>query len=188
MTVIDGVGFGPLSDLIGEWKGDEGVDVAPDPDEAETNPYFETLTFSPVGDVTNAEKQTLAVVHYRQIVRRKSDGDVFHDETGYWMWDSDTKTIMHSLVIPRAVCVLAGGTYSGEKEADGRTVLRVAARIDDKNWKIIQSPFMQANASTTEFRHEIAVGNGKLSYSETTMVDIYGEVFEHTDQNELVRG
>jgi hypothetical protein len=187
MTIIDGVDFGPLSDLIGEWKGNEGVDVAPDPDGAETNPYFETLTFSPVGDVTNAEKQTLAVVHYRQIVRRKSDGNVFHDETGYWMWDSDAKTVMHSLVIPRAVCVLAGGTYSGEKVADGRTVLRVAAKIDDENWKIIQSPFMQENASTTEFRHEIVVGKGKLSYSETTMVDIYGEVFEHTDQNELVR-
>lgn len=103
------------------------------------------------------------------------------------MWDSDAKTVMHSLVIPRGVCVLAGGTYSGGKDTDGRTILRVAAKTDDENWKVIQSPFMQENASTTEFRHEIVVGNKKLSYSETTTVDIYGEIFEHTDQNELVR-
>lgn len=181
-NVID---YGPLKDLIGVWKGDEGTDVAPEPDGQETNPYFETITYSAAGDVTNAESQNLSVVHYRQIVQRKSNGMVFHDETGYWMWEAETQTVMHSLVIPRAVCVLAGGRYSGEKDTDGRTVLEVAAKLDDENWKIIQSPFMQQKATTTEFRHRIAVGDGKMSYAETTMVDIYGKTFEHTDQNEL---
>ena len=185
---MSNVEFGPLTNLIGVWKGEDGVDVAPEPDGTETNPYFETITYSAVGDVTNAEQQNLAVVHYRQIVRRKSDGDVFHDETGYWMWDQDAGIVMHSLVIPRAVCVLAGGKYAGEKDSEGRTIIEVAAKIDDANWKIIQSPFMQKNASTTAFRQKIVVGNGKLSYFETTTLDIYGKVFEHTDQNNLVLG
>jgi hypothetical protein len=47
------------------------------------------------------------------------------------MWDSEAETVMHSLAIPRAVCVLAGGKYSGEKDADGRAVINVAAGIDD---------------------------------------------------------
>ena len=186
MSEMNDVDFGPLADLIGVWKGEDGVDVAPEPDGAEINPYFETITYSAVGGVTNAESQNLTTVHYRQIVQRKSDGAVFHDETGYWMWDPEAATVMHSLVIPRAVCVLAGGRYAGEKDADGRTIIKVAAKIDDESWKIIQSPFMQKNASTTEFRQEIVVGNGRLSYSQTTMVDIYGKVFEHTDRNELV--
>lgn len=186
MSETNDVDFGPLAGLIGVWKGQEGVDVAPEPGGAETNPYFETITFSAVGGVTNAETQNLAAVHYRQVVQRKSDGEVFHDETGYWMWDKDAQTVMHSLVIPRAVCVLAGGIYGGEKDADGRIILKVGAKIDDDRWKIIQSPFMAENASTTEFRHEIVVGNGTLSYSETTMVDIYGKLFEHTDRNDLV--
>ena len=186
MSEMNDVDFGPLADLIGVWKGEDGVDVAPEPDGAETNPYFETITYSAVGGVTNAESQNLATVHYRQIVQRKSDGAVFHDETGYWMWDAEAATVMHSLVNPRAVCVLAGGRYAGEKDADGRTIINVAAKIDDDSWKIIQSPFMQKNASTTEFRQEIVVGSGRLSYSETTTVDIYGKVFEHTDRNELV--
>ncbi|MDA0261509.1 MAG: heme-binding beta-barrel domain-containing protein, partial [Proteobacteria bacterium] len=179
--------FGPLKDLIGDWTGDQGTDLAPEPDGAETNPYFETISYSAVGTATNAETQTLSVVHYRQIVRRKSDGNVFHDETGYWMWDPATATVMHSLVIPRAVGLLAGGIYQGETDDEGRTVIEVEAGIDNANWGIIQSPFMQKNARTTGFKQRVTVGNGKLSYFETTILDIYGKTFEHTDQNDLVR-
>jgi len=180
------IDYGPLKELIGCWKGDKGIDVAPEPDGAENNPYYETITFTAIGDVSNAESQVLVAVHYRQIVQRKSNDKVFHDETGYWMWDAKAGIVMHSLTIPRAVCVLAGGNYNGEKNSDGSTVLEVSASLDDKDWQIIQSPFMQENARTTEFHHRIIVGNGKLSYSETTVVDIYGKVFEHTDQNELM--
>ncbi len=179
------VDYGPLTDLIGIWNGDKGLDVAPEPDGAENNPYHESIAYTAIGDVTNANSQVLSALHYRQVVQRKSDDEVFHDETGYWMWDPKTETIMHSLVIPRAVCVLAGGKFEGAKDSDGRVIIEVAASIDDADWKIIQSPFMRDNARTTEFRHKVVVGNGRLSYSETTIVDIYGKVFEHTDNNEL---
>jgi len=181
------IDYGPLRGLIGVWKGDKGLDVAPEPDGAENNPYFETITFTAIGDVSNAESQILAAVHYRQIVQRKSNDKVFHDETGYWMWDAGAGIIMQSLTIPRGVSVIAGGTHGGEKNTDGSIILAVSADLDDKNWQIIQSPFMQENARTTKFHHRITVGNGKLAYSETTMVEIYGKVFEHTDQNELLR-
>lgn len=181
------IDYGPLSELIGVWKGDKGIDAAPEPDGLGNIPYHETITFTAVGDVTNAGSQTLSVVRYHQVVQRKSDNEVFHDEIGYWMWDPNEATVMHSLMIPRAVCVLAGGTYGGEKDSDGRALLEVTAAVDDKEWGIIQSPFMQEKARTTGFSHKITVGNGKLSYVETTVVDIYGKVFEHTDQNELIR-
>lgn len=180
------INYGPLEDLIGVWEGGTGVDVAPEPDGEEINPYFETITYSEAGNTTNAETQILAAVHYHQIVSRKSDGKVFHNETGYWMWDSKAETVMHSLVIPRAVCVLAGGRHTGEKDPEGRTVINVAASMDDESWSIIQSPFLLEKARTKEFKQEIIVGNGRLSYSETTVLDIYGKVFEHTDQNELI--
>ena len=187
MSDIKDIDYGPLAELIGVWKGDKGLDVAPEPDGAENNPYYETIIFSAVGDVTNAESQVLVAVHYRQVVQRKSNDKVFHDETGYWMWDAATETIMHSLTIPRAVSVLAGGRHNGARSNDGSFILEVAAGQDDKDWQIIQSPFMRDNARTTGFRHRIAVANDRLAYSETTIVDIYGKVFEHTDQNELIR-
>jgi hypothetical protein len=179
------IDYGPLKNLIGVWKGDKGIDVAPDPEGVENNPYYENITFTGIGDVTNAESQVLSVVYYRQTVFRKSDDQAFHDETGYWMWDPKTKTVIHSLVIPRAVCVLAGGQYAGATNTDGSVIIEVEASIDDNDWKIIQSPFMRENACTTGFRQKIEVGDEKLSYSETTIVDIYGKVFEHTDENEL---
>lgn len=181
------VDYGPLGELLGVWKGNKGLDIAPEPDGTENNPYYETITFTPAGDVTNAESQVIVAVHYRQIVLRKSNDKVFHDETGYWMWDAAQNIVMHSLTIPRGVSVLAGGIYQEKKDPDGKIILEVSASMDDKNWQIIQSPFMQEHAKTLSFNHQITVGNGGLSYSETTMLDIYGNTFEHTDENELIR-
>ena len=178
------VDYGPLTGLIGVWKGDKGVDVAPEPSGEGRTPYFESITYQPIGNVTNAESQHLAALHYRQIVRRKATGEIFHDETGYWMWDAKAKLVMHSLLIPRAVGVLAGGTHQAS-EPNGMVILEVRAKHDDPNWNILQSPFMQQNARTLEFYHKVEVGNGKLQYVETTVLDIYGRRFQHTDQNGL---
>ncbi len=185
MSEVTEVDYGPLQDLIGIWQGDKGLDVAPDPEGAENSPYYESINYSACGDVTNAETQVLAAIYYRQIVKRKSDNSVFHDQTGYWMWDAARQLIMHSLTIPRAVCVLAGGQYTGSKTPDGSVIIEVVADVDNPDWAIIQSPFMQGNARTTSFSQNIVLGNGKLSYAQTMMVSIYGKTFEHTDKNEL---
>jgi hypothetical protein len=187
MSEITEIDYGPLTDLIGVWKGGKGMDIAPESDGTEENPYYETITYTAGGDVTNAESQVLSIVHYRQIVARKSNDEVFHDETGYWLWDPREQVIMHSLVIPRAVCLLAGANYKELRDEDGDLIIEVSAGIDNMDWGIVQSPFMKKNAKTTSFSQKIKVGKGKMFYSETTMLDIYGRVFEHTDQNELIK-
>ena len=45
MSETSDIDFGPLKGLIGVWRGEEGVDIAPDPDGKETNPFFEEITF-----------------------------------------------------------------------------------------------------------------------------------------------
>ncbi len=158
------------------------MDISPEPEGSEESPYYETLVFTPIGDVENAESQVLAVLRYQQIVRRKSNGEVFHDQTGYWIWDAREGLVMQSIAIPRAVCVLAGGRYS---DAGSPVTLAVAAKLGDPDWGIIQSPFMRDQAKTIAFRHELRVADGILSYSETTSLEIYGRSFEHTDENRL---
>lgn len=180
-TEID---YGPLTVLIGVWEGGQGEDLAPEPDGEEHNPYYETIAFEAIGDVSNAESQTLVALHYRQIVKRKSNDKVFHDETGYWMWDAESDMVMHSLTIPRAVALLAGGKARRDGPA---TVFEVSARLGDSDWGISQSPFMRDNAKTTAFAHTITVIGDELIYAETTMLDIYGRSFEHTDKNVLTR-
>ncbi len=186
MNPTEPVDYGPLSGLIGVWQGARGMDVAPEPDGAEHNPYYETITFTPAGDVTNANEQVLTAVRYHQVVSRVTNNQVFHDETGYWIWDSVRSVIMHSLTIPRGVCLLAGGSYQAQADASV-IVLEVAASIDDRDWKIVEAPYMRDHASTRAFKQRLRLEGDKLSYFETTLVDIYGKTFEHTDQNELTR-
>lgn len=178
----DPVDYGPLKSLIGAWEGVKGMDIAPEPEGTEESPYYETLVFTPVGDVENAESQVLAVLRYQQIVRRKSNDEVFHDQTGYWTWDAREDVVIQSVVIPRAVCVLAGGSYT---RSGSSVKLSVSAGLDDPDWGILQSPFMRDQAKTVAFRHELSVADGILSYAETTSLEIYGRSFEHTDENQL---
>lgn len=103
------------------------------------------------------------------------------------MWDAKERIVMHSLAIPRAVCVLAGGIYHDNQNRDNMITIEVSASLDNKDWCIVQSPFMQQNALTKSFHQIFTINNGVLTYSETTMLDIYGKEFEHTDSNELVK-
>ena len=183
-NIIDGVDYGPLAGLVGSWEGDKGTDTSPEPDGKEETAYYETILFEAIGDVTNAEAQTLAAVRYYQVVSKKQNDEVFHNETGYWMWDSKTDVIMHSLTIPRGVCILAGGQSVVSGSA---TVLEVKAAVGDGDWGIIQSPFMRDNARTEAFTHNITVDGDSLTYSETMFLDIYGKKFDHTDKNTLSR-
>ena len=108
-NIIDGISYGPLAALVGVWKGDKGMDVSPEPDGQDESPYFETIKFEAIGDVNNAERQTLAALRYHQVVSRKRDEKVFHNESGYWMWDAEQCIVMQALSIPRGVCLIAGG-------------------------------------------------------------------------------
>lgn len=188
VTVIDGVNYGPLAALIGVWKGDKGVDRAPEPDGEERNPYYETLTFEAAGDVTNAEEQTLAVVHYKQVVSRKSNDEVFHHQVGYWLWDSADNTIVETFTIPRAVAVVAGGKLAQPADLEAELVFDVSADATSPEFGIVQAPFMYNKAKTTAFTHTITVQGDEMRYSETTVLDIYDKTsYDHKDVNTLQR-
>jgi len=182
---MDGIDYGPLACLVGVWEGDEGMDVAPEPDDDEYNPYYETIVFEAAGDVTNAERQVLSMIFYRQVVRRKSNDKAFHDQSGYWLWDPATGTVVQTLTIPRAVSLLAGGEATVDGDA---TTLAVRSADGDSRWGIVQSPFMREQARTLEYRHRVTVSGDVLSYDQTTLLDIYGKRnYEHTDANTLRR-
>lgn len=178
------IDYGPLAGLIGTWKGDKGLDVAPEPDGVERSPYYEIIEFEAGGDVENYVKQRLSILRYHQVVMRKSNGEVFHDQVGYWLWDPASKTVMQTLTIPRGVSLTAGGTATGS----GPIVLEVRAALGDRDWPIAQSPFMRDHASTVAFHHELTLAGDRLTYFETTTLEIYGQKsFAHTDENQLVR-
>ncbi|WP_354624536.1 heme-binding beta-barrel domain-containing protein [Psychromonas sp. MME2] len=177
------VNYGPLTGLIGTWFGNAGKDVAPEPDGIENNNYYETMTFSEASEVTNAEQEVLSAVHYIQKVQRHGDDKVIHHESGYWMWNQQTNDVMHSLVIPRGICVLA----AGKVDISGTTVFDVKADDTEKEQQLIQSPFMHEKAKLISYVQQMRLYPDKLCYQQTMVVDIYGKVVEHTDSNSLQR-
>ena len=175
----------PLNSLLGVWKGDSGIDLAPKPVEDENNPYYETLTIESIGiDIENAEQQELSAARYHQVIREKSNDEISHSEVGYWIWDKEKNTIMNSFTIPRGVCVLAGGDF---QLIDGKLIIDVSAQKGGSQWEIIQSPFMLDKAKTLSFTRKFIVIGNTLTYTQETIIDIYGKIFNHKDTNKLFK-
>lgn len=177
--------YGPLQGLIGTWKGDRGLDIAPEPDGVEESPYYEIITFEGAGDLSNAEKQKLLIVRYHQEVFRKSNDEQFHDQFGYLTWDPATDGITHTFIIPRGVGVVAEGSaeFSGDK-----LTIKLDAPEAEASLYIAQSRFMNENARTVSFTQTLVLEGDKLTYDEHTILDIYGRpAFDHIDKSELIR-
>ena len=172
--------LGPLALFVGTWTGDKGVDTSPEPDGTETNHFRETVTYTPIGDVDNAEEQELVGVYYHQVVHRIRDNKHLHDQCGYWMWDKATQKVIHSLSIPRGVSVVLEGDA---EEVDGGYIMRLRGR--DSEGKIAQSEFMKAKARTTSMSMTIEINENTLSYDLDMDLEIYGRSFDHLDKATL---
>lgn len=183
--IIDGVNYGPLGALIGKWIGKRGLDVSPEADGGtDRTPFIDELTFVPAGPADNTETQDLVAVRYHHIVRKEENGLIFHDQIGHWLYEAKTGAVMHSLSIPRGVCLLAGGKVQQE---DQRYVFQVSAKAGDADFGIVQSPFMLENAKTKAFDMTMTVEGDWLNYKENTFLFIYGKDFDHMDKSELKR-
>lgn len=183
MSIKTDQDYGPLTHIIGKWRGEKGRDIAPEPDGTEENDYYELIQFSGVGEVTNAEEQPLMAVHYRQQVNRASDDKLIHDQTGYWLWNSQNGEITHSFTLPRGMAVLAVGTSKALEQGGATFEVKAGAG----SGSITQLPFLQEKASTESFHQSLTLTPDALEYSQTTMLTIYGRSFEHTDANSLSR-
>ena len=184
-TEISGVDYGPLHALIGQWLGTRGMDVAPDanaqPDRTE---FTDEIIFVPAGPAENAEEQELVSVRYHHTVRKTENGKIFHDQIGHWIYEPATGLIMHSLAIPRAVVLLAGGQLS---VSDTGWSANVRAESGDSAFGIVQSPFMLKKAKTRAFEMSLQLEGDLLTYEETTYLHIYGSDFDHVDKSSLRR-
>lgn len=183
--IIDGIDYGPLAQLLGKWIGDKGLDIAPDANaNPDLSPFTDEITFTVAGRAENAEEQELVVLKYHQVVRKQENGLIFHDQIGHWMYEPATGLVMHSLTIPRGVCVLAGGSVEVQ---DNKFSFDVKAKQGCETFGILQSPFMFEKAKTTAFEMKLEVKGNILNYKEIISLMIYDKKFEHSDENILHR-
>lgn len=184
-TIVNGLDFGPLAKLIGEWKTAEsgGVDIAPGQEGTKVGkggpavePYYEIMTFEPAADAKNASDQYLVALYYKQEVFRKRDNGKFHDQRGYLIYDKENQMVYNSYCIPRAVCVVTEGAV-GDK-----------IQFKTKQRGIAESEYMTKNDTTTDFTMLLDISEKDvIRYSQTTSLHVYGKPFAHTDTSTLVR-
>lgn len=177
--------LGPLKSLIGTWEGTTGNDIAPGDDRGiEENRFKERIVLEPTGLAANHE-QELYGLRYHMQAWRIGESDPFHDEVGYWLWDSKAKQVFKCLTIPRAMAVVAGGSA----EPDSKR-FKVAARLGERDLGICSNPFLDREFKTVNFELDMTFNDdGSFTYDQLTAIQIKGQekLFEHRDKNTLKR-
>lgn len=184
-STINHIDYGPLAQLLGRWVGNKGVDQSPDANaNVDENSFTDEMVFTVAGAAENAEEQNLVSVKYHHVVRKLESGHIFHDQIGHWIYEKSSNTVMHSLTIPRGVCLLAGGEY---QHNNGVSTFNVKATAGSDTYGIVQSPFMFEKAKTKAFSMCLSVNENELSYHQVMSLHIYGKDFEHADTSTLQR-
>lgn len=178
--------WGPLAALIGEWEGDEGLDVSFSNERGTIHetPYREKTTMKPFGPVDNGT-QSLYGLDYRTAAWRGDEDNPFHTEVGYWLWDVADGVVMRSFMIPRGSAVMAGGPAD---PASTRMVMR--ADCGSEIFGILSNPFLAEKARTTTYEVTVTVhDDGTWSYDETSTIEHarVDDLVSHTDSNRMRR-
>jgi hypothetical protein len=174
--------LGPLRGMAGIWQGQRGLDVKPKAEGPKKQVFNERIELQPIDPQTNGP-QLLYGLRYHTHVVKPEQIKTYHDQVGYWLWEPATGTVIHTLTIPRAQVVMAGGKAS----ADARE-FELLATHDSVTYGIRSAPFLEYAFKTVEFRIKVTINSDdSWSYDEDTVLMIRGktEPFHHTDRNTL---
>jgi hypothetical protein len=90
---------------------------------------------------------------------------------------------MQTLAIPRGQVALAGGIVAADA-----TEFTLTARRGDPVYGISSNPFLDQAFRTLEWSITVTVHSpDSWSYEQTTVLDVHGTPFAHTDRNTLHR-
>ena len=175
--------YGPLERLIGTWKGDLGQDRVPKTYGEKTNLYREVTTYTKAGQTENIDVEILRNVRYHTEIQRINDGKIIHDQVGYFIWIPKNDQIIHSFTIPRGTAIVAGGSYSIDKNNDELRITVLAE--SDGNWGISQSEFLSKNSKIRKYYMEMSIKDDVMDYVQHSYLEVFGKDFDHKDQNTL---
>lgn len=177
--------YGPLTNLIGTWEGSSGDDLAPGDDRGiENNKYKEQIIFEPFGLVENHE-QRLYVLKYATKIWRLGEPNTFHEELGYWTWDSATEELMRCFIIPRGIALIAGGHV----QKDAKEFI-LEAKEGSSTYGICNGPFLEKQFKTLSYTFKMIFDDSNsIRYEQDTVLQMPGhlKVFHHRDKNALKR-
>jgi hypothetical protein len=176
--------LGPLRALAGVWRGEKGVDVNPKADGPETRRFIDHIELQPIDPQTNGP-QLFYGLRYHQHVVTPDEAGTYHDQTGYWLWEPATETIIQTLSIPRGQIAMAVG-----RAAKDATHFELVAQRGETTFGICSNPFLEEAFKTLAYRIAVTVHpDGTWSYAEETTLQIKGadKPFAHRDSSTLIQ-
>jgi hypothetical protein len=176
--------LGPLAPLAGVWEGIRGDDLHPVLGGADAGMFVEHYELVPIDFQTNGP-QLFYGLRYHTHLHEVGKVETFHDQVGYWLWEPATKTVVHTLTIPRGQVAVAGGI--AEPDA---TEFEVAAAVGAPVYGISAVPFIDRAFRTVSYRLKVTThADGRWSYDGNAILEIpdRAEAFEHIDTNTLTR-
>ena len=180
--------YGPLAFFIGRWEsqGYTGDNKAPDPDRNEENTKFrQEMVFSPAGLVENHEQALYALNYSTKAWEEEGDGEAFHQEVGYIIWDRENRQIMKSFIVPRGIAVIAGATID---ESD--ITFTLSAKAGSETYGICSNLFLDQEFKSVRYDVTFTrIDANTFSYDENTQIRIKGRepFFQHTEKNVMIR-
>jgi len=174
--------LGPLRPLAGIWEGTKSLDVNPGPDGTRRQELVEHVDLQPSDPQTNGPQLFYGLWYLTRIVK-PGEVAMYHHQTGHWLWEPATGTVIQTISIPRGICALA----MGEAAPDATSFELTATRGSSVNG-ICANPFLERAFRTESLRVTITVNpDGTWGYEEDSLLRVEGrpEPFHHTDGNLL---
>ncbi|MES1200370.1 MAG: heme-binding beta-barrel domain-containing protein [Pseudomonadota bacterium] len=176
--------LGPLRRLAGVWEGRKGVDLNPKAGGPERREFLERIEMQPIDPQTNGPQIFYGLRYHVHIV---ADGEdiTFHDQTGYWLWESATGLVMQTLAIPRGQTALAQGHTAPDADR-----IRVCAERGSPSYGICSTDFLEWAFRTDSYILDVTFNaDGTWSYASDTLLQVRGrtEPFHHVDRNTLTK-
>ncbi len=179
--------LGPLTPLVGEWEGDQGVDLSyhNKDDETSKTSYFEKAWFKPIPIQENGQ-QSMEGLNYKSTAWRHGEEamDPFHDEVGYLLWDKEHGQVIRSVVFGRGIAIQAGADAAARDKE-----IHFKATPGDPNYGILQNKYLTERAELKGFTSTFKFNNdGTFTHSSDLILRLtaLGDTeMHHTDINTL---
>jgi len=178
--------LGPLTRLAGIWasQGPRGADVNPKAEGPEHRIFSERFEAHPIDAQSNGP-QLFYGLRYHTHINAPEEDATFHDQTGYWLYEPDTRLILQTVSIPRGQVALAKGFAA----PDATSFKLTATRGSTENG-ICSTSFLEQAFRTDSYSIEVTFNpDGSWSYVTETMLAVHGQegIFNHKDQNTLFK-
>lgn len=176
--------LGPLTPLVGEWEGNNGVDLSyhNHDDEVGETSYFEKAWFKPIPTQENG-LQTLEGLKYGMTDWRHGEEAMnpFHDEVGYLLWDKANRQVMRVVVFGRGIAIIAGATAEARD-----SVIHFEAMPNDPSYGILQNKYLMERAELKSFKGTFTFNEDGSFTHETEIIlklaAMGGKEMHHTDK------